>query len=279
MDKKEEELISIYQAKRIESGQKQQIVFDFGANVLSEKNELLYDKDEHFLVRESMTYPFPIESILNEIDINFPQCWVLIEFITKKLVPNFKHNIPGDIDIIVGKIIEGDFSFDYLLGIEAKLRKVRSNEELKDFPSGIGTTQSANMVELGFDRSLLIHYLVRETKEVPEGYAASWNPIINSEFSNGIKACKGLLQKNFVKNRSPYGYAVMGWGQAYSYNWKECGGIQAHIMYEPPLRPFKDKTNQNREILIHSIKEILGKYKVNKYPFILDYKEIFDNKS
>jgi len=267
--------LSIYQSKQIKPGNNK-IVFDFGSTVSNNNKKLLYENDESFLIQESIKPPYTISELLKSVNINFPQCWLLIEIPTKFLISNWKYEKPGDIDIVAGNISnENEFLFEYIVGIQVKLRKISSADELKSFPSGTGTKQSYYTAHMGFDRTLLLHFLTREPKTLPSGYAESWNPIVNSDFFRGINASKNLIKERSNKSRILYGYGILGWGQALGYDWNECGAYSTQLLYEPPLRPLRDKVEvcANRETFIESVKNILRKHTPNRHPFIRNFKK------
>ena len=188
------------------------------------------------------------------------------------MIKNWNNNKPGDIDIVAGNISNNKFLFNDIFAIQVKLRKTTANDDLKPFPSGRGTKQTYYTSLMGFDKTLLLHCFTREPKLTPPEYADSWNPIVNTDFFRAIKASKGILNEYLTKNRNLFGYAILGWGQAYGYNWNECGGFSEELIYPPPHRPLSGSIDisDNRSKVEQSVRDILNNYKINKYPFILN---------
>ncbi|MCC6866960.1 MAG: hypothetical protein IT280_12470 [Ignavibacteria bacterium] len=263
--------LTIYQSKQIHKGINK-LSFDFGA-VKSQKNtDSLCNYDEHFITREILKAPYPISSLLQSIGITFPQCWLLIEIKTNQLIKNWKYTKPGDIDIIAGNISNNKFLFNNIYAIQVKLRKTSAEDKLKSFPSGRGAEQTFKTALMGFDKTLLLHCFTRESKSTTADYADSWNPIINTDFFRAIKASKAILNKELTEKRSLYGFAVLGWGQAYGCEWNECGGFSDELIYEPPFKPLSQSldVSDHRYEIEESIRELLANRKIEKYPFILD---------
>ncbi len=180
------------------------ISFDFGANLENEQVDRLYDLKEAELVEKALTYPAPLEPLLQKLGIDYPCCWIALNVPKEKLMLDWKYDKPGDVDLIVGNIKGGRISVEYIVGMQVKIRKVKASDELRSFPSGTGTDQSYYTALMGFDRTMLLHFIIREPQHVPEGFAPSWNPIVNSDFMNAAKACTGVIKKRL--HRELFGY-------------------------------------------------------------------------
>src|SRR5918911_3094854 len=171
----EAEPIAIYDTIHIPAGEFKGATLDFGANPSAESAERLYDLDEPKLVEKlALTRSSPLKSILEKLGIDYPRCWLALNVPKERLIRNWKYDKPGDVDIISGNIIENRCCFDFVAAVQVKVRKVKAPDELRYFPSGTGTRQSYYTALMGFDKTLLLHLIVREPKPVPAGYAASW---------------------------------------------------------------------------------------------------------
>lgn len=234
----------------------------------SSKIQILFEKDEKFVVENLFRSPDPLSPILKSIGFNYPMCWVMIHTKTKKLLKGWVDKKPGDIDIIVGNIVNDALSMDNLLAIEVKIRKISSKDKLISFSSGRGTTQATNLPKVGFNKVLLLHVLVRDPKEVPENAHPNWNIMVNTSFFNYYKACENQIV-NFIKeNDSSFGYAWIGLGQAHGRNYFERGGVSHRMPIKPPeiSNHNDEEMAANRTELLDSINKALNNYRQGRYP-------------
>jgi hypothetical protein len=227
---------------------KKSVLADFGAKPREYIDETLFEINESKLVEKAVeSSRKPLADIFSHLEIDTNDCWVATNIPTPNLIPDNitqkllqkvggdSPKIAGDIDLIVGDIKDNDLSFDRLIAFQVKIRRMDANEKLSHFSSGEGTGQAFFTALMGFDRTVLLHIFVREPKPVTGGFAASWNPITNSEFARMMRASYGAI-KNRLKRES-YGYGWLGWGQAFGREADETGGIASDIIVVPPLRP------------------------------------------
>lgn len=256
--------LEIYQTLPITPGSKGEFTFDFSSKGIDhQEEELLYLKEESEITLKLIRSGFNAAVFFEQFGINIKNAWIFHEPLTKKLVPSFGHDKPGDIDLIAGHFMpDGKTpSFEYIVGMQIKMRKVTAEGNVRPFPSGEGKTQTHYTAKLGFDRTYLLHIFLQEPRPVPDGYAKSWNTIHNSNFGRAIKLSSGRILKE-LSNES-FGYAYWGWGQAYGASSFELGSISKDILYEAPLRPFQNdqEVAENKRILIRSLEEsIRAKY-------------------
>jgi hypothetical protein len=71
--------------------------------------------------------------------------------------------------LVWGNIRDGRPDFDCIACAEIKIGKVKTLADSGDFASGSGTTQAHFTARMGFDRTLLLHCIVREPQPTPEG--------------------------------------------------------------------------------------------------------------
>lgn len=265
----ERQPLTIYQSATLKPGTNK-MTFDFGASSQNRQVELLYDMKESELVEKALDHPAPLAPILQELGIHYPNCWIMLNVPTRKLIKEWNYVKLGDVDLISGNIKDGRFSPDYVVALQVKVRKVKIPEELKSFSSGRGTRQTYYTALMGFDRTLLLHFIVREPQPLPEGFAPSWSPIFNSYLVNAIKACAGAIKEQLEKGRELFGYGWLGWGQAYNEEYKICGGFSSQILSIPPLRPMKDTydVRKAREFLNQSLTCLLKRQPVDSLPYI-----------
>lgn len=261
--------LTIYNSTTLSPGMNN-ITFDFGANPENDQVDQLYDLRESELIEKALSPPVPLALFLQQLGVNYPYCWLALEVDTKRLIKDWNHDKPGDVDLVAGNIKEDCISLDYIVGIQVKLRKVKAPNELRSFPSGTGTEQAHYTALMGFDKTMLLHFIIREPQPVPKGFAPSWNSIVNSNFINAAKACKGAINDRLEKERELFGYGWIGWGQAYGEKWQVCGGFSDEIILDPPLRPRKDNSDvrKAKESLNQSLNNLLSRKVINSAPYI-----------
>lgn len=234
----------------------------------SSKKQILFEKDEKFIIDILFKSPDPLSSILDRIGYDYPKCWVMIHTKTRNLVPRWGDQKPGDIDIIVGSIVDDELSLENLLAIEVKIRKITSQDKLNSFPSGRGTTQAAGLSKLGFNKVILLHVLLRDPKEVPEDAHPNWNIMVNTSFFDFYKACENQIVDFIKENDSYFGYAWIGLGQVHGRSYSESGGVSHRMAVNPPeITNHNDlEIAANRTELLASINMALSRYRQGRYP-------------
>jgi hypothetical protein len=266
----EAQRLTVYDTKVITPGMTRAI-FDFGASVDGEDTEHLYNIKEPILVERMVRQSgAALEILLRSVGIDYPRCWIMLNAPKERLIKNWKYDKPGDVDLICGNIQDGRAVLDNLIGIQVKKARVKPFRESLTFPSDTGTDQAHYTALMGFDRTLLLHLLVREPRPVPEGYAASWNPIHNSDFLPAFRASYGAIKTRL--RRDLFGYGWIGWGQAYGKPFESCGGFAYDVICEPPPRPLVDdgRVRKSRECLIASLRSLLSDNKVLATPQVLN---------
>ncbi|HWW74109.1 MAG TPA: hypothetical protein VNZ44_01865 [Pyrinomonadaceae bacterium] len=262
--------VKIYDTVKV-SGPVESVKADFGAEVKGPAGKTLYQVDETELVETAVSSPLqPLNDIFTRLGVEANNCWVATNVPTLRLIENAlaqkllekvggeSPKLAGDIDLIVGDLKGNDFSFERLIAFQVKIRKMDAAERLSHFSSGEGTRQSYFTALMGFDRTVLLHVFVREPKPVAEGFAPSWNPVNNSQFARMMRASYGAIRNRFA--RESYGYAWLGWGQAFGREPDECGGITSDVIVTPPFRPKADDPDvgRAREIVAASLANLLG---------------------
>jgi len=198
------ERITLYDSIHIPAGSRtpERITFSFGADGGDVTEERLFDLGEPQLIEQVLTNPLLVARLLEHFEIHYPNCWIITEMLTRSASPSWSHPKPGDLDIVCGRMKNGHPDFDFICGAQVKIRKVKTLDETGNFASGTGTEQSHWTAKMGFDRTLLLHCIVRVPQAVPDGYAPSWNPIINADFERAAKSCYGTIRTRFEKTVS-----------------------------------------------------------------------------
>lgn len=270
------ERITLYDSLHIPAGSQvpERVTLSFGADGGGITVERLFDLDERQLIEQVVTNPLLVSRLLEHFGIEYPNCWIITEILTRTASTSWPYPKPGDIDLVCGRMKDGRPDFDYICGVQVKLRKVKTLEETGDFASGAGTEQSHWTARMGFDRTLLLHWIVRVPLPLPEGYAPSWNAIINADFERAAKACYGTIRQKFEKDRELYGFGWLGWGQAYGKQWETCGGFAINLVYPPPHRPAidSDEARNTRAEMIESFRSLILTQDAGRLPLIVQRK-------
>jgi hypothetical protein len=268
--------VTIYDSVHFSAGERlpERITFTFGANADGMPDERLFDLAETEIIKEILKNPLLSARLLKHLDIQYPNCWILTEMLTSDASRSWPHSKPGDLDIICGRMRDGAPEFDFITCIQVKIRKVKSFDETGDFASGSGTTQAHWTAMMGFDRTLLLHCIVRIPQPLPDGFDPSWNSIVNTDFERAAKSCFGVIRKRFEQDRELYGYAWMGWGQAFGNHWETCGGLSVDLVYPPPHRPALDsaEATKTRTEVVDAVRALLSRHDLGSLPIIVPCK-------
>lgn len=233
------------------------VTFDFGASPSDEEVEIITDLKEAQLIRKFLSPQSSASStFLQAMGLDYPYCWVVFEQLTGQMLKGFPHTKPGDVDLICGNVNRktGRPEFHHLVGCQVKIRKIKDNNSLMGFPSGRGTVQAEHTVLMGFDKTYLWHLVVREPRQVEEGYSPTWNVFNNGSFGSAFNVCKNSITDALNNSRTKWGYGVAGFGQAHGQQWEDCSSFWCEIVREAPLHPLKLDDNANRwrsEIILH----------------------------
>ena len=236
------------------------MTFSFGADGGDGTEERLLDLTESQLIEQVVTNPMLMSRLLEHFEIEYPNCWIVTEILTRTASASWPYPKPGDLDIVCGRMKDGVPDFDSLCCAQVKIRKVKALDETGDFASGAGTEQSHWTAKMGFDRTLLLHWIVRVPQPLPEGYAQNWNAISNADFE---RASQKLLRHDpteIREGRELYGFGWLGWGQAYGQRWDVCGGFSVDLVCPPPHRPVldSDEAKKTRAEMIDSLGSVVS---------------------
>jgi len=160
-------------------------------------------------------------------------------------------------------------NFDNLFAIQIKIRKVKENNELQYFSSGEGTTQAYGTAKLGFDRTLLLHVLVREPKPLIDGNSPLWSVLDNADFFHHANRIIGAVKNKLDKEL--YGYGWLTWGQSANRNWQLSGTLKLEIYTEAPFQPWKHQVEieLKRKRLIENLKNLSKQKEIKTLPHCL----------
>ena len=253
--------ITLYDSVRIPAGETmpKQITFSFGADADDFVEERLFELAESEIIDRVLESPELARRLLSLLGLPYPECWIITALLTKEASRSWPHDKPGDLDIVGGRMQDGKPVLEYIACAQVKIRKVRDMDDTGSFSSGAGTTQAHFTARMGFDRTLLLHCIVREPQPLPEGYSPSWNSILNADFERAAKGCCGTIKRRFEQDRELYGFAWIGWGQAFGKRFNTCGGLCVDLVYPPPFRPALDSSEsaETRVEVAETVKRIL----------------------
>lgn len=247
------------------------IQVSIGESIEEYKGETLYNSSEAFITREICYNQNLLQDFLPKFSINYPNFWYCIEIPTKELDKTYSGGKPGDIDLIFGNFEDDNktLNFNNLFAIQVKVRKVREDNELQYFSSGEGTKQAYGTAKLGFDRTLLLHILVREPKPSVAGDSPLWNVFDNSDFFHHSRRMIGPMKDKL--NKELYGYGWLGWGQSSNRNWQLSGTLKFEVYTAPPFQPWKHQVEieLKRIKLIENLKELSKNKEIKNLPHCL----------
>jgi hypothetical protein len=267
------ENISIYDTVRLAPGGKfpERMLLSYGADSKDAQQESLFDLGESEIIEQVLADATLSQRLLGLLGIEYPDCWIVTEVLTKDLARSWHEPKPGDLDLVCGNMRNGRPGFDYITCTQVKIRKAKTLADSGDFASGSGTAQAHFTALMGFDRTLLLHCIVREPQPTPEGYAPSWNPIINTDFERAAKGCFGTIRRRLEDDRELYGYAWLGWGQAFGKAWQTCGGYAIDLVYPPRYRPALDSTEaiRSRGEMVESLRQVFSRTQPSSLPLVI----------
>jgi len=240
------------------------------------EGEKLVDLFESEITKELIQKNEFLKSFLPQIGIKYPNCWIGVELSKNLIYPDWKATKPGDVDLVIGNLKDDKFTFCFenVVGIQIKIRKVTDENELRSFPTGRGTKQSHLTAEMGFDKTVLLHILIKEPEKPPAGFSVTWNTLSNANFFHHAHRCIGAVRKR-VEN-DIFGYGWIGWGQGFGDTWKRSGILKIGMIKSPPEKPYLERSelNENRKILLQNLREAFKKIdKSNKNRPLIFYDE------
>jgi hypothetical protein len=254
--------IAIYQTFKLQGGQSNQ-TFTFGEdNTEFNGKEILSTFGESEITRRLLSKDGLCREFFRKTGINYPNCWFGIEIKKEELINDWPYPKPGDIDIIAGNYIKDSMTIDWqsLTSYQIKIRKIREFDDLKSFGYGTGTEQTEYTSKMGFNKNYLFHIIIREPREIVNGQSTSWRAPHNADFFDAFKASYGLV-KDKIKNK-PFGYGLLGWGQATNMDWRISGAFSLDIMQEAPF--INDCDSGHRDKLVARLKEIFSEKTIEK---------------
>ena len=233
-----------------------------GENILELKKESKF-------VRSLLKIEFDKEEFFKAFGINYPNCWMGIEVLRNDLGLTNYTGKAGDIDLILGNLEDDNLTpnFDLIIGIQIKIAKIFANDDLADFETG--TKQAIQTVEYGFDKTYLIHFIIKEPKAPPNNSSPIWNAAINIVSDEHIKRI--INKKINVIEKEKFGYVYLAWGQAYNHNWESGGTINFDLVKEAPFRPnrLSKEFEINKKIMVDKLNEMYRNRKNNDLPIII----------
>ncbi len=184
--------------------------------------------------------------------------WFLVETLRQRLLPSVPLGKPGDFDLIVGKTRGGYIAFDELGEIEFKIRKTDANGVAKD--ARLGIDQGRGAAECGFDRTVLVHLLVREPGPAPENVAGWYDLVHNASESRRALNGNVALMRDKCREVEPFGYAAVSLGQGIGGDPSVSGALQPVTVWPAALRPLliSPVTRARRREISDSLRQHLG---------------------
>lgn len=148
--------------------------------------------------------------------------WMLLGEARARIFPNDPDGKPGDFDIIVGPLRNGRPLLDPLGMIEVKRSPVRADGKAKSRPSGLGTTQARCGAMLGFDRVLLVHFVLGpdESVRTPRGKVA-----IPEHYDVVQRVVKTIRREDPIGPGRRYGTLVVEWARARGTSIERTGAV------------------------------------------------------
>ncbi len=200
----------------------------------------LIEEDEEPLVA-AMVHVDPVRRfLLHELGLGERPAWILLAAPRSRVIPGRPDGKPGDFDLICGPIAGDRLRYDYLAEAEVKVRRLDQSGDLRRSGSGRGTTQARGAAELGFDRTLLLHFMVSPTVAPPVGKEPTWDSYSGPSFSAMEAAAREALEYE-AKTEPPYGVALLGLGQVVGTDFQLAGAISPVSLRPPPFRPLHDQ--------------------------------------
>jgi hypothetical protein len=267
------ERITLYDTVQIPAGGTvpDRLTFSFGATADDTVEETLVELGESEIIDRTLNNPELAGRLLSLFGLPYPKCWIITEVLTNEVSKSWQHDKPGDLDIVCGRMRNGKPDLEFIACAQVKIRRVKSLDDTGSFSSGAGTTQAHFTARMGFDRTLLLHCIVREPQPTTEGYAPSWNSILNADFERAARGCYGTIKQRFEQDRELYGFAWIGWGQAFGKRFETCGGLCVDLVHPPPLRPALDSSEAatSRAEITEALKTILREEAAVRSPPLL----------
>lgn len=180
-------------------------------------------------------------------------------------------NVTGDIDLIAGNFYEDQKTpdFENIIAIQIKKRVITSDGELKQASSRGGSQQSHQTALMGFDKTYLLHLLIKDPAARQSGHAPMWNNFSNTIDDIHIKRC--INERKDKLEFSLFGYVVIAWSQSSENNWKMSGNIRPpKVVKKAPFKPWMQlsEAEQDRSRLVEYLKSKVNPRMFNKkYPF------------
>ena len=167
--------------------------------------------------------------------------WTAVELHEKQL-GGWGHR-PGDLDFLFGPMRDGEHRFDFLLGVEMKVRRATVDGgpgRISEF----GRTQAEGIVRAGCDYSLLLHLVVGpQSLEFAEHQSASG---IGTLFGTRFDRARGASMKLTCSSLPPgIGYLAVEWGHPAA-NDPLVQGVLKLFPIIKPLRPCHERSEHWR---------------------------------
>jgi hypothetical protein len=254
--------VNIYQTFKIQGG-KDHHTLTFGEdNTGFNGKEILSTFGESEITRRLLSKDGLCRDFFQKTGINYPNCWFGIEIPKEDLIKNWPYSKPGDIDIIAGNYINESMTIDWqsLTSYQIKIRKIKQFDKLKSFSYGTGTEQTDYTSKMGFNKNYLFHLIIREPREIEKDQSISWRAPHNADFFDAFKASYKLVQDK-IKDK-PFGYGLLGWGQAINMDWRTSGVFSIDIMQEAPF--INDFDSDYRDKLVANLREIFSEKTIPK---------------
>lgn len=260
--------LTIYDTVHIEPGANvSEIAFRFGADASDDAafNRLVVQPEAE-LTRALLNQGGLAADLFRLVDLVYPNVWTLIEPLTSRIAPSWREPSPGDLDIVCGAVVDGTPSLENISCFQVKIRRFRNGKTV----GPTGRSQANDTARMGFDRTVLLHMLVKEPEPVSEAEAGSWNAIKNADFVRSVRATLGVMRKDMENDSLPFGYTIVGWGQAFGKEWNVCGGMSVDKIKDPPLRPFSSDAAVIRDEMRVQIGRVLDSLTKNQVPILID---------
>lgn len=226
----------------------------------------LNEPPEHELVQQAMGVDAIRTWLAHALGFKGP-VWIALGALRERIVPDDRARLPGDFDIVLGNMDGTEPSFGQLALVETKVKRVRADgSDAKG--SSNGTEQATGGAETGFDRVLLLHFVVGADRDDTPGASAASQTMSNADRRVALARTAGRLRHEMTRTPRPFGAAVIGWGRASGCDPVRSGAvIGPELVTPPPLRPLSDAAGiaRRRDLLSAGFRAVLPSAAGNKF--------------
>lgn len=244
--------------KTIGPGQTANIVMGAPSEVWSDRR--LRDMKEGEVAALVLDTPSAAQVLHEMTGLMSSRMWCLLQTPRARLLPSSPSGVPGDFDAICGEVRDGVVDLGRLVSVEFKLAKAKQSGDDIKFASGWGQRQAHEASLLGFDQTVLMHFLVREPQARSAGRAPWADAADASTFRVDMERMAGRLAKDELGHGvAPYGVALVGLGHAEGVDPADSMALTPVPLSVPSFRPFwyRETARAARREIARSLRALL----------------------